>query len=144
MGVVLTTGLVIMAIMTGFELYVVRSLRPEKFRPDMYSKYTSWAMKYVYKVGPWIEKSALHSLVFSLALSIGIGLIYPIAGIAAFVGGVGSTVAIQPYYMAVRVARRTKGSYRNKVIPAVQKTKNTVVNSATWPGRMVADRIKTQ
>jgi hypothetical protein len=118
----LTTGIALAVIMAAFEIFVVTRLRPEYFTDQEWR----WA-KPLYRLGPWVEKSALRSLVFSLALSFAIGVLFaPGANIAVLIGGVLSTVIVQPYYSARRISPKVRGH--------VVDAKATVKRAATASG----------
>lgn len=122
MGVVLQMGFVLMFIMAGIEIYVNNVFRPEKYRPETYPALVRPVMRLVHHLGPLIESSAVYALLFSFALSVLLGFIYPIAGIAAFIGGVGSTLLVQPYYLGKRIlaqkASQPRRAKRSRVAQA--------------------------
>ena len=103
----LALGFTIVIISMIFEIMVVRELRPEKWRWKVAS-YRGWrhwmavVTRPIYSIGPWLEHSTLNSLIFSLCVSIGIGVLFPAAGVAVLIGGIGSTLATQPYYAGRR------------------------------------------
>lgn len=118
MGVVGSLALLVTGVMLAAELYVVTQIRPEKFNPTDYNwKITRLIMRQVYKLGPWVERTTFNSLIFSFILSVLVGMMYPVAGIIGLVGGIGSTVAIQPYYMWQRKMKafRTSSSRSARV-----------------------------
>lgn len=87
MGALLVLGFVVMIVLAGFELYIVFSFP---------------------RFGHLIEEYIWFSLIFSVLLSIGIGLLYPTGGISAMMGGVGSTLICQPVYWTRKKIHRLK------------------------------------
>lgn len=108
----LTLGLVLSCTVAGLELYIVRTFRPEKFKPETHPSATRWFWFLVHRLGPWIEKSPVNGLLFSLGLSIGIGIIFPAAGVAVMLAGVASTIMTQPYYAAHRKITSVMGRFK--------------------------------
>lgn len=107
MGVVMTMGLALMFVQVGMELYCVFEMRPEKFFPEDYSnKLTRFFMSKLFKLGPWVEKNPINSFIFSMALSIGLGAMWPVAGAAAAISALGSTLVCQMVYIPRRKYHR--------------------------------------
>lgn len=104
----LTLGLMLAGSVALFELYIVKTFRPEKFQADTHPTWSRWFWKLVHQLGPWIEKSPVNGLLFSLGLSISIGVIFPAAGIAVMLAAITSTLLTQPVYMCVRKYRAIK------------------------------------
>lgn len=102
MGVVFQLGLAITAISIGLELFIIKQLRPDKFDPTMFAWWSRPFMRQAYKLGPWIDKSSLHSLSFSIVLSLVFEKLFPAVGMAMFIGGVGSSVVLQMVYYKPR------------------------------------------
>lgn len=115
MGVILTTGLVLMLVMTAFEVYINRTLRPEKYHKEVYPLIMRLFVRPMFYLGPWIAKSPLNGIVFSLGLSVMVGRLFPATGVMIFMAGVGSTVIVQPYYMGDRFVRRYKANRANSI-----------------------------
>lgn len=110
----LTLGLVLAGCVAGMELYIVHSFRPEKFKPESYPSWSRWFWELVHHLGPWIEKSPVNGLLFSLGLSVAIGIVFPAAGVAVMLAGIASTIATQPVYAARRKLRIFKEMYTLK------------------------------
>lgn len=124
MGVVLQMGFVLMFIMAGIELYVNTMFRPEKFKPETYPQGLRQVMQLVHQLGPIVEANAVYSLLFSIGLSVLLGMIYPMAGIAAFIGGIGSTLLVQPYYMGKRVLATKAKTQRSSTVDDLRSKLN--------------------
>lgn len=105
MGVVLTLGLVLAFTEFAIELYVVFMFRPEKFNPSDYNPVNRFFMRYLHRLGPWVERSEFNSFVFSIGLSVGLGMFWPVAGAAAAVGAMLSTLMTMPVYWVRRRIR---------------------------------------
>jgi hypothetical protein len=122
----LETGVALALIMTAFEIYAITRLRPERWDPE-----TEWWMaKPLYKLGPWIERSPLRSLVFSLGLSFVLGLLFaPGANLAVLIGGVLSTILVQPYYGLRRLAPKI----REQVIDVASTVRGTARKALPSP-----------
>lgn len=117
-GAMLVMGLVMAFIELFIEFVFVLSLRPEKFDPAKFNKYDGtpggalkkkasiaiWSR--VYNLGPWLEADKMHSMIFSIVMSIVLGMLFPVTGIIAFFGAVGSTVVGQPLYTMLRLKRQ--------------------------------------
>lgn len=114
MGALLGTGLVLALAVVGLELYLVHSFRPELFRPDDYQPWSRWLWRLAYQLGPWIEKKPAHGLIFSVGLSVAIGMIFPAAGVIVMMAGVVSTIATQPVYAARRKVKIFKDAFTLK------------------------------
>lgn len=82
-----TMGLVLAIVMAIFEIYCHRSFP---------------------RLGKMIERSATNSLIFSVALSIFMGMLFPSTGVISLMGAVGGTVLVQPYYLTIRTSRKVK------------------------------------
>lgn len=105
----LTLGLVLAGSVAGLELYIVHTFRPEKFQPDTHPGYTRWVWKLVHQLGPWIEKNPVNGLLFSLGLSVMVGVVFPAAGVAVMLAGIASTLLTQPVYAAKRKIEELRG-----------------------------------
>lgn len=104
----LTLGLVLAGSVAGLELYIVHTFRPESYVPEDHYVATRWFWVVVYKLGPWIEKNPMNGLLFSLGLSIAVGVLFPAAGVAVMLAGIASTIMTQPVYMCVRKYRQIR------------------------------------
>lgn len=102
MGAIATTGLLLALSVAALELYLVHSFRPEAFKPENHQVWSRWLWKVVHHIGPWIERSPMNGLLFSLGLSVGIGFMFPAAGVIVMIAGVLSTLLTQPVYAARR------------------------------------------
>lgn len=116
----LTLGLVLSASVAGMELYIVHTFRPERFEPESHPVWSRWFWKQVHKLGPWIEKSPVNGLIFSLGLSVAIGMVFPAAGVAVMLAGVVSTIATQPVYGARRMIKDVRQHGLLTVIKAIR------------------------
>ena len=102
-------------VVAAVELMLFHALQPRNFNPTKY-RY-AWLRPYwqkLYNIGPWIEAETMHSMAFSIGLSLVLAAMFPVTGIIAFFGGVASTVITQPYYYFLRQARRCRTWYTNK------------------------------
>lgn len=81
----------LMAAMVGIEIMVHRGGRDNR---------------YLRFVSDWIQQSLINSLIFSIGLSFMLTLMFPAEGLIVFTAGLFSTLAIQPYYSAVRANAR--------------------------------------
>ncbi len=105
-GVFGQLGIMVCVISVGLEFFIIRELNPRKFKPDNYSVITRPIMRQVYKIGPWVDKSAMHALGFSIIISLIMAEIFPAIGMAMFIGGMGSTVIMQIFYYKPREIKR--------------------------------------
>ncbi len=66
------------------------------------------------KLGHWIRVNSKRSLVFSLALSFAITMLFPAAGMLVMLSAIASTVIMQPIYRVLEFKDRRKAalSYR--------------------------------
>jgi hypothetical protein len=109
LGTIMGLGLLLMAIQAFIEMYCVFQFTPKRYNPANHGPLMRPFMKHIiYNLGPWIEKSAFNSLIFSVILSLVMGWMYPIAGIAAFIGAMGSTCITEPVYAARRKVKNSK------------------------------------
>lgn len=104
----LALGLILAMSVAAFELYIVHTFRPEHYVADDHYPVTRVLWIFIYKLGPWIEKSPMNGLIFSFGLSIGIGIIFPAAGVVVMLAGIASTIMTQPVYMALRKYNQIK------------------------------------
>lgn len=82
-----TMGITLAVILATFEIYCHRSFP---------------------RLGKFIQKSAMSSMIFSMTLAVGLGVIFPASGVVALMGAVGATVLVQPYYFAIRNIPKAK------------------------------------
>lgn len=129
-GAIAIMAMMMAAVQLAVEFMLVGSLRPENFDLVKYQeKYegtrfanlkiklavATWGR--VYKLGPWLEADRIHSMIFSVALSVALAALFPMAGVVAFFGAVASTVLGQPIYSCIRMKRRYDAWSETNSIP---------------------------
>lgn len=112
MGALLGLGLMLSFAVATLELTFVMALRPSKYKAEKHQSWTRPMWKLLYNMGPWVQEELFHSLAFSMSLSIGIGILFPAAGISVMFAGVFSTLLTQPVYWLVRMYHQAQEKLR--------------------------------
>lgn len=129
-GAIAIMAMMMAAVQLAVEFMLVASLRPENFHLEEYEekyqgqkfinlrlKLVKWTIGRMYNLGPWLEKDRIHSMIFSVALSVALAALFPMAGVVAFFGAVASTVLGQPIYSVIRTKRKFDAWHLEHTIP---------------------------